>query len=76
MSNWFKIALVVVIVVITIRIRNDIKDLREQNEVLNKRFLLLDEKLNKLVDNDRQPVFNEDFDTRLRILEKHLQKEH
>lgn len=76
MSDWFKIALVVVIVVITIRIRNDIKDLREQNEVLNKRFLLLDEKLNKLVDNDRQPMFNEDFDTRLRILEKHLQKEH
>lgn len=76
MSDWFKITLVVVIVVITIRTRNDIKDLREQNEVLNKRFLLLDEKLNKLVDNDRQPMFNEDFDTRLRILEKHLQKEH
>lgn len=76
MSDWFKIALVVAIVVITIRIRNDIRDLREQNEVLNKRFLLLDEKYNKLVDNDRQPMFNEDFDTRLRILEKHLQKEH
>lgn len=76
MSNWFKIVLTTTLVIVTVKTKLRDNELEEKIRQQERKILALENELDYHINYENVSAKNEDVQTRLRILEQHLIKEH
>jgi len=75
-SNWFKIVLTTTLVIVTVKTKLRDNELEEKIRQQERKILALENELDYHINYENVSAKNEDVQTRLRILEQHLIKEH
>lgn len=76
MNDWYKIFLTIALVIVAVKTKLRDNELEEQIRQQERKILALENELDYHINYENVSAKNEDVQTRLRILEQHLIKEH